>query len=476
MTDIAPRKFTLKSGRLPNGGEDKRVKLFLYQMENSGKPPVLLLHGASAQHESFLFPRRDLAGNARSLAEYLWGQDFEPWLLDWRGSCEVVDAAKDNGKTSREPSFEDLQEVFDFDHAAEYDIPTALEFIAKSRGEKRDGLSIGVVGHCMGGGILAQALASESLKPDQDDYRVTRVVLLALGLFYEPALEGELKAQAHVLADLQRGSEPVLEVDPRKCLDEWPESLREFYRNLGREPHAGRASPADEICNRLTFMYGAPYAERRLVPETHRDVCKLRFRCGAYRPEPGDPLRAESSDAEATLLELEMKTGTWRQEDAEGTMTLVPGRGAFVERDILFEGTNRVGEVVAAKHYRAELPEQFGAIPLRMFAHGAQNVRRGWAGRYDTPDNDLELKGRSKAERMLNGLDSLTLISGSKNQLWRPQSICQMHEWLVSSGVRDAREKCRRHIMRGFAHQDLLWGKDAPEKVFPLITEGLRGL
>jgi hypothetical protein len=76
---------------------------------------------------------------------------------------------------------------------------------------------------------------------------------------------------------------------------------------------------------------------------------------------------------------------------------------------------------------------------------------------------------------MVEGLESVTLISGSENNLWRPQSITQMHEWLLNSGAPHAREKCRRHIVNDFAHQDLLWGRDAPEKIFPLIVDGLRG-
>jgi hypothetical protein len=316
---------------------------------------------------------------------------------------------------------------------------------------------------------MAQALASGSVQPDE--HHVKRVVLLALGLFYEPALEGELKAQGHVLANL-----PVLEVDPREPLADWPESLRAFYKNLGREPHAGSTSPDDAICNRVTFMYGAPYAERKLVPEIHRDTWMLRFHSGSYQPELGDLLQVEASGAGATLLELELETGSWGQGDAAGTMTLEAGKGEFVAGDVLVKETNKVGKVGPAKFFAAELPNQFGSIPLRMFKHGAQNVRRGWAGRYGRPNDDFDLKGKRRAARILEGLDAVTLISGSENQLWRPQSISQMYEWLISSGVPRARERCHRHIVKGFAHQDLLWGKDAPKKIFPLILDGLRGL
>ena len=135
------------------GPSGRSVKLALYQMKNTaGSPPVLMLHGASANHETFLLPR------TRSLAEYLHGKGYEPWLLDWRGSSQVTDEARQK--------LHDSPKSFDFDHAADHDIPTALTVIDKERfdGSRTSSEKIGAVGHCMGAGILAQAIASGAVE------------------------------------------------------------------------------------------------------------------------------------------------------------------------------------------------------------------------------------------------------------------------------------------------------------------------
>src|SRR5262245_63663742 len=57
---------------------------------------------------------------------------------------------------------------------------------------------IGVVGHCMGGAIVAQGIVQDVL-PASD---VENVVLTALGLFYRAAIDNVVKAEDGVLEDL----------------------------------------------------------------------------------------------------------------------------------------------------------------------------------------------------------------------------------------------------------------------------------
>ena len=125
-----------------SGRSNHQIQLFLFQKEKKGCMPVLLLHGASARHETFTIPK------SQCLMDYLWDQDFEPWLLDWRGSGKVVDATLQNDPQGKEFAY------FDFDDAADYDVPAALEKIhkEKKRTEGNAPKKIGVVGHCMGAG------------------------------------------------------------------------------------------------------------------------------------------------------------------------------------------------------------------------------------------------------------------------------------------------------------------------------------
>ncbi len=451
---------------LEAGKDRDRVRLFLRRMPNDGAPPVLLLHGASAQSGSFLVPGPDADGNPRALAPWLHRNGFEPWLLDWRGSCLVVREAERKGVLDARP------EAFDFDRVARFDIPEALRAI---RSERKDAEGIGAVGHCMGAGTLAQALASGSVT--RNDHDLTHVVLLTLGLFYEPTVESRLKAQTYTLWDLQQhGDPPVRDVDPHRPLEKWPLPLRSLYARTAAEPHPDPDSHAHEICNRLTFMYGAPYAEEQLVPEIHADTWTLRFESGRRLSEPGERVRGAQSGATATVRGVELRSGRWGDGDAAGVVTLEGAeRPAFRAGEELAAGDLGVARVVTAHFSRAELPSQFGAIPLQMYSHGAQNVRRRWAAPYGSGKNDTSLVARERARAFVDQLDAITLVTGRENRLWQPKGLHDMHEWLTS-GSPDARKKCTRHVESGFAHQDLLWGAEAPRRIFRKIHDGLRGL
>ena len=462
MPDLPGEKHDFTSDE--GGGQ---IQLFLRRLPNEGAPPVLLLHGASAQGGSFEVPAAGLDGKPRSLADWLLAEGFEPWLLDWRGSSRVVDHAREHG------NFTALADVFDFDRAAQYDIPLALARIREVRGS---GVQIAAVGHCMGAATLAQAIASGSVTRE---HHLSRVVLLTLGLFYEPTVESQLKAQGHTLDLLQHHSDPpLLDVDPRLPIGDWPPPLRTLYEKVAVNPHPEPDEhTAHRLCNRLTFMYGAPYAEGKLVPEIHEDVWRLSFDSGSSRPECGHLLEGKNSKARATLTELSGIEGTWGGR-ARGVMTLT-GRAepGFVQGEsLLAEDGREIARVEKARFALAQLPQQFGSIPLRMYKQGARNVRRGWAAPYGGNEanvRDSSLIGEDQAALFLTQLDAITLITGRENRLWQPRGIHRMHDWLLNGG-RDARRKCVRHVVPGFAHQDLLWGSDAPERIFPKILDGLR--
>jgi pimeloyl-ACP methyl ester carboxylesterase len=353
---------------------DDGVVLFLRRMPNPGCPPVLLLHGASACHKSFTIPASD-GGTPRCLADCLHKEGFEPWLLDWRGSRLVVDDASQRGVLGA------LKNQFTFDRAAERDIPAAL----KSIREQTDARPICAVGHCMGAGTLAQSIASGHI--DLAENELTHVVLLTLGLFYVPAWDSRVKSHDFILERLQLSGDLV--VDPRpRAAQKWGREMQEIYDNWPnalRQHREPVQNEIDEMCNRLSFMYGPPYLEQNLAPGIH--------------------------------------------------------------------GT---------------LEQQFGAIPLRMFLQAGQNVRRGWAAPIGTKNDDTSLIGDGALKRF-ETLKSITLVTGSRNQLWHRDSIDRMAEWLRRGrGVRPA-----VHILEDYGHQDLLWGKNAPEDVFDKIRNGL---
>jgi len=135
-----------------------------------------------------------------------------------------------------------------------------------------------------------------------------------------------------------------------------------------------------------------------------------------------------------------------------------------------YQHDNLVPEIHGAVGVNPVLQEQFGAIPLDMFMHAAQNVRQGQATVYRQPDKSLV---SDEALRNFRALGKITLITGALNRLWHRNSIDLMYEWLIR-GDSGGRERVEKHVFPTYGHQDLLWGKDAADDVFATIEAGLR--
>ena len=439
----------------------------------NGGMPVLLLHGAGASSRTFTIPGPDIDGNPRCLRDWLLGQGFEPWLLDWRGSADVVKKGADL-----------LLKNFDLDEAATNDIPSALKTIREVRG---DAAEIGAVGHCLGAGALAQAIAMGKVTSGEKP-PLTHVVLLALGLFYvSPVFWGVLKAEDRPLERLIRDpNNKVGALDPSGKDPPWPEEIERIYQGPLPVPHTPKnnSSPVLEMCNRLSFLYGLPYREEKLVPEIHHDTHTVVFDGGRCRPRSGWLIEGETTGARGILHDLETRGGSWRNGDAAGVMRLTEASGRFQRGEKLMgsapksEAKRFIACSKRAIFAEAELPRQFGAIPLRMYVQAARNVLRGQgdvpkglAGKFS---DSLNGPGLVDVGSLANfrGLTT-TLITGKKNQLWHRKSVYNMCEWLSRDPQIPERAR-RRCVLPDYGHQDLLWGKSAREEVFPKIREGLR--
>lgn len=365
---------------------------------------VLMLHGGSASFRTFLTPSQGRA----ALARWLFDRGFDPWLLDWRGSGAVVEDERNLEVLAQSA------DSFTFNHAAQYDLPGAVRRM-RSLG------AVGpytLIGFCMGGGVVAEAIARGFL-----DESVERVVLMTLGLFYQTPVDGRMKGEARLLERFQRrrtakGSPAVATVDPRfnpegRLRADWPEELEALFgfwpdalRAHGDDAHVGDDAAlrgVRQMCNRLAFMYGMPYAEQNLVSEIHGTAMSA-------RGEPG-----------------------------------VSGL----------------------------LPELFGAFPLHMWMHGARNIRRGHAtGPGDDTDDERNPFVGSAARERFRSLDKVTLIGGALDRLWHRDSLDRMYEWLCH-GSSAHFGKFRKRILPDYAHQDLLWGTNAVQDVFPEVLSGV---
>ena len=366
------------------------IELDVYGYLNPGKPRVLLLHGASACHRTFLFGPHE-----QGLCGYLHDKDFEPWLLDWCGSHLIVKKYEKNWVPNR----------FDFDKAAAVDLPKALEAVgnysSSDSGPARDVKN--VVGFCMGGAVTAQSVITGELI----EKGVSNITIMTIGLFYRTTPQGKLKVQDHVLERMLSGNERKISFIDSRCYDgttelehPWPKTFETMYSIWpgNFQPHHEHQVERNkdlrhvyEQCNRVSFMYGQPYVEENLMDEFHGSA--------------------------------------------------------------------------------KEIKKQFGGIPLRMYAHAASNARRGWAAAYGAPKDESTLLGQ-KAREQFAALDRITLITGAKNRLWQRDSIDRMYEWLRRP-ARAEHKQVVKHVLRGYGHQDLLWGKNSKEDVYKKIASRL---
>src|SRR5205814_2250533 len=131
-----------------------------------------LVHGASAGSDTFCI------GEKQTLVDYLLKAGFDVWTLDWRAGMRCsrnvycTSVAGENDST-----------IFTVDAAATYDVPRAIACM-RAQPHNVQG-KIGLVGHCLGGGIVAQGIAQGVIAVED----VENVVMTGLGLFYKPALD-----------------------------------------------------------------------------------------------------------------------------------------------------------------------------------------------------------------------------------------------------------------------------------------------
>jgi hypothetical protein len=241
---------------VPVGEEPFRLELELRRFgpEGGAVDSVLLLHGANTSGDTFLEPN---GGFVRYLVE----RGRQVWLLEWRGSPRVV------GKLPREwlggSAIEEIRH-YTVDDVAREDLPATLKVI---RGIIGPGARLSIVGHCVGGGALAIAIAEGRL----EGLGVEQVVLSTLGLFYEVPWAGWIKAEDFLLERVLHDEPECGGLSPGRLPERnprawpWPRVIERAYAGF-----PGAWLPADggrgELFRRLAFMIGQPYSPERLDP------------------------------------------------------------------------------------------------------------------------------------------------------------------------------------------------------------------
>jgi hypothetical protein len=198
-----------------------------------------MLHGGDSSSDTYTLPNDGLAG-------YLADRGWEVWLLDYRCSPFVQDVLGNRAPLGGSALAE--CELFTLDRIVEVDVPAALGELLP----RIDGAELSVMGHCVGSGAVALAIARGKFQS------VENVVLSALGLFYEVPWNGWVKAEDYLI-ERALSSDPLCRAIDPKDDGTWPKVMQDA---LGRWPQAWLPQGTERweaMLRRLTFMFGQPY-------------------------------------------------------------------------------------------------------------------------------------------------------------------------------------------------------------------------
>ncbi|MGW5470909.1 alpha/beta hydrolase [Streptomyces chartreusis] len=148
------------------------------------RPVVLLLHGHTASADMFLLPE------TRNLVDVLLDDGYEPWLLDWRGSCRLP--------------YNETGGRYTYDDVALYDIPEAVAHIRARIGDR----PLFVVAHCIGSLTLSLSMTA-GLVPGLAG-------VVSQGVFLTPKLAGRTSLSMTLAGEVLKSRIDHIPVDFRK--------------------------------------------------------------------------------------------------------------------------------------------------------------------------------------------------------------------------------------------------------------------
>ncbi|MFF8193275.1 alpha/beta hydrolase [Streptomyces bobili] len=187
-TALRPLRHRLDPARVEEipfrAADGVRLGLTRVDPGESGRPAVLLLHGHTASADMFLLPE------TRNLVDSLLDDGYEPWLLDWRGSCRLP--------------YNETGERYTYDDVALYDIPAAVSHIRERIGDR----PLFVVAHCIGSLTLSLSMTA-GLVPGLAG-------VVSQGVFLTPKLAGRTSLRMSVAGELLKSRIDHIPVDFRK--------------------------------------------------------------------------------------------------------------------------------------------------------------------------------------------------------------------------------------------------------------------
>ncbi|MER5472217.1 alpha/beta fold hydrolase [Streptomyces sp. NPDC002685] len=243
-TALRPLRHRLDPARVEEipfrAGDGVRLGLTRIDSGDQDRPAVLLLHGHTASADMFLLPE------TRNLVDVLLDDGYEPWLLDWRGSCRLP-----YNETGRRYTYDDV---------ALHDIPEAVSHIRERIGDR----PLFVVAHCIGSLTLSLSMTA-GLVPGLAG-------VVSQGVFLTPKLAGRTSLRMTVAGELLKNRIDHIPVDFRKV------GLRSKYTPLFAlaSRGAGCPDPTCQILHNSAWGSGASlFLHENLSDATHDRLAEL---------------------------------------------------------------------------------------------------------------------------------------------------------------------------------------------------------
>ncbi|MFD5515392.1 alpha/beta hydrolase [Streptomyces sp. NPDC127066] len=243
-TVLRPLRHRLDPARVEeipfSAGDGVRLGLTRIDSGERDRPAVLLLHGHTASADMFLLPE------TRNLVDVLLDDGYEPWLLDWRGSCRLP--------------YNETGQRYTYDDVALHDIPDAVARVRERIGDR----PLFVVAHCIGSLALSLSMTA-GLVPGLAG-------VVSQGVFLTPKLAGRTSLRMTVAGELLKNRIDHIPVDFRRV------GLRSRYTPLFALASRGAAcpDPTCQILHNSAWGSGASlFLHENLSDTTHDRLAEL---------------------------------------------------------------------------------------------------------------------------------------------------------------------------------------------------------
>ena len=214
------------------------IQLRLTRYQGGPKGPVVLLHGLGVSSSIFSIDTIDT-----SLLEYLFVNEYDVWMLDFRASTALPSSATQ----------------FTADDVATKDYPAAVAQVRKLSGAR----SVQVLAHCYGATTFSMALCA-GLEG------VRSAVISQISTHIVPPSVNRIRTGLHVPEFLDK-----LGIHTLNAYTDTHENWLSLLYDKALDLYPVGENCQSPVCHRITFMYAPLYRHEQLNEATHEALHEM---------------------------------------------------------------------------------------------------------------------------------------------------------------------------------------------------------